>query len=185
MTFLSRSTRLLYPALALSLLFNASFLGAFGYKEYRARCACCTVPGEAPNSLSADQRLAIEAGRKKLEARLAPLRARMAEECRKLAGIMAQPEPAVADIEAETAALADIQRQVQEMILENYIAERASLPREQRGYYDGLLKERLCSMGGCPMAASGQPCGTMGEMEREAGPTGPKTNQPDHRGETR
>jgi hypothetical protein len=166
-------------ALGLSLAFNLAFLAAFGYTEYRARCSCRMASGEAAGGgeqLSVDQQRALRESREKLDASLAPLRAQMAGHCRKLSEILATPEPSMVAIQAETAAMADIQRQVQDLILENFLKDRASLPKEKRGYFDGLLKERLCGANGCAMAASGKACDGAGEnMSRETGPQGSKT----------
>ncbi len=168
----------LFWAFLLSAAFNLAFLAAFGVTEYRARRACgmeaCGERG-AGAKLTAQEREALEKSRAKLEASLAPLRARMAEHCRKISEIMASPEPSMAAVQSETAAMAELQRQVQNLILENYIKERASLPDEQRSRFDSLLRQRLCGAGACGMAARGQACEGASAESREDGPERPKT----------
>ncbi len=178
MTTSTGTSRWLFWALVLSLAFNLAFLAAFGFTEYRARRFCSMGASDAVRGrpkLSAGQQRALRESREKLEASLAPLRARMAGHCRKLAEILAAPEPSMASIEAETAAIADIQRQVQDLILGNFLKDRASLPKEQRGYFDGLLKQRLCSVNGCAMSSAGQTCAGAPDTPLEGEPSGSKT----------
>jgi len=171
-------------ALGLSLAFNLAFVAAFGFAEYRSRCGRCIPPGPTRSALklTPEQEKSLRAGRAKLDADLSPLREKMALHCKRLSGILASPDPDRAAIHEETVAMAELQRQVQEMILEHHLAERASLPPEQRGCMNDLLREGLCSAASCgtsPGACGGSSdapvCGKAAPQTANRGPEGPKT----------
>jgi len=169
-----KKNRLLW-ALVLSLAFNLAFLAAFAYTEYRARKSCAITQGATLSGgprLSAKQKRRLEESRNKLEAQLAPLRAKMANHCRKLSDILSSPAPSSADIQAETTAMADIQRRVQNLILENFLNNRAALPKGQRKYFNNMLQEGLCSANRCGMAASDPGCERANEQSNTKEPFG-------------
>lgn len=169
-----KKNRLLW-ALVLSLAFNLAFLAAFAFTEYRARKSCAMTQGTTLRGgpgLSAKQKCRIEESHNKLEAQLAPLRAKMASHCRKLSDILSLPAPSSAEIHAETAAIADIQRRVQNLILENFLNNRAALPKEQRRYFNDMLQQGLCSANSCGMAASDPGCERANEQSNVEEPSG-------------
>ena len=167
-------------ALGLSVAFNLAFVGAFGYCEYRARCGRCATPPPASPSLklTPEQQKSLSEGRARLAESLAPLRAQMAGHCKKLSEILATPEPDRAAIQVETAAMADLQRQVQNLILEHHLAERASLPADQRGCFSDLLKESLCSGAACGMKPATASCGGDHGESHSCGSADPKSESP-------
>jgi len=163
-------------ALGLSLAFNLAFVAAFGFAEYRSRCRRCPPPPPARKALNLtpDQERSLKEGRARLEADLAPLREKMAVHCKRLSVILASPDPDRGAIRAETAVMAELQRQVQDLILEHHLAERASLPPEQRGCLSDLLREGLCSAGACGMESGSRTCGKTGTPTTECGPESPE-----------
>jgi hypothetical protein len=74
--------------------------------------------------------------------------------------------------------MADLQRQVQNLILEHHLSERASLPADQRGCFSDLLKESLCSGAACGMTPGTASCGGAKSEKHSCGPSGPKTESP-------
>lgn len=174
-------------ALGLSLAFNLAFVAAFAFAEYRSRCGGCKTPAPPKTALklTPEQSKALREGRAKLEADLAPLREKMAQHCHRLSEILASPDPDRAAIREETAAMAELQRQVQEMILEHHLAERASLPPEQQGCLSGLMREGLCGSGACGKGPGSPPCGKAGHSTTDCGPKGPGTTQTPPEGESR
>lgn len=165
-------------ALGLSLAFNLAFLAAFAFAEYRSRCGGCKPEASSKSTLNLnpEQTKAIREGRVKLEADLAPLREKMSIHCRRLSEILASPDPDRAAIREETAAMAELQRQVQEMILEHHLVERASLPPEQRGCLSGLMREGLCGSGACGKGPGSPACGKA-VHSTDCGPHGPEKPQ--------
>ena len=69
--------------------------------------------------------------------------------------------------------MAELQRQVQEKILEHHLVERALLPPEQRGCLSGMLREGLCGSGACGKGPGSPACGKAGPTI-PCGPHGPE-----------
>lgn len=166
-------------ALGLSLAFNLAFVAAFAFAEYRSRCGGCSPenPTGSTLKLTQEQTKALREGRARLEAELAPLREQMSLHCRRLSEILASPDPDRAALREETAAMAELQRQVQERILEHHLVERASLPPDQRGCLSGLMRESLCGTGACGKGPGSPACGKAGHTT-DCGPHGPDEAQP-------
>ncbi len=174
----SARKRWLVLALGLSVLFNVGFAAAFavrmlgfpppppapgvGFPESVPPGALPPSPGGPPPAgpgklkdrlgLTDDQASEFHEGRKAMAETIRGLRAQVREERRELFKMVATDSPDVTALKQRTRRIAELQKQVQDIVVDNLVALRNRLNADQKPKFDEFIGTDLC---GCPMCDGG------------------------------
>lgn len=142
--------------LIISLALNIGVLGSAGYNRVKSCREAACLPSRTGNvslapaaalDLSSSQAKKMETLRQGLEMKLKDLRSGLSAEQVKLVSLLRQSQEDRDAIRAQAAKIQDLQSKIQEIVIDQLLAEKALLTAGQRECFFGALSERLCPMG--------------------------------------
>jgi Spy/CpxP family protein refolding chaperone len=155
MRWLVSRRNLLWSFLIISLAFNAGFGTTFGVRSYRhpgrgggpGPGAPCQGFRDRLN-LTAEQEARMNAARERLFLQVAEVRRRLAAERETLGSLLAASEPDRNAIGLQLDRITELQRQLQQHVIDHVFEEKEVLSPEQREAYNEVIRQRVCPWGG-------------------------------------
>jgi hypothetical protein len=157
--------------LLVSLAFNLAVAAAVGARLLtadgavnRADQAACgdVIPyGDSPQ---------VRASCSRMHCRLEALRQRQGEETRRLAELLAAPQPDREEIDRCVVGLGDLQLGIQRLVVDTVLEQMATLPPDARGKFCEHVRGRLCApWSGCGMLAPQEQHAVQTEPQQQGG----------------
>jgi len=169
--------RWVYWVLGCSLVFNLAFLGTYLYGAWAhghgKGLPPLAPPAELKEELGLDDSMWKEFvdSRMRLRGEIHSLRHQVREERTRLWSLMSTDEPDIEAVDRATDNIADLQKQVQRLVVDEMMRLRSGLSAEQRQRFDEHFKNRVCRGGAmCDGGCMGD--GPVGH-ECPMGPMGP------------
>jgi len=174
MRWLVSRRNLFWSFLIISLAFNAGFGATFGMRSYRHHARAAGRGPGAPCqgfrdrlNLTAEQEARMNAAREELFRQVAEIRQRLTAERETLADLLAATAPDRNTIDLHLDRITQLQRQLQQHVIDHVFEEKEVLSREQRETFNEVIHQRVCPCGGrgpeslpgdCEISGRGRRC---------------------------